>query len=164
MLTLAFSFCQASNRDFSLRSIVSGNWSTSSNGQFRVLYFVPVHGKGHFQALLNDKFLDVFVTSLTSARVTYQQYNFTVNIENPLDDHPSAFSRVTESIFIDICLLSKSALDISIIDTSEGRISSWSVIRPHLKNVGKGDLFNAVVSLIGIAFFARKTLGYCRGR
>jgi hypothetical protein len=161
VMPLIVALALSARADLSLRSMVAGNWSTSSNGKFRVLYFVPVYGIGHFQALLDDKFLDVFVTSPTSARVVYENYNFTFAIANPNDGHPAAFASVTESIFIDGCLVSRSAIDISIINVNTSTMSSWSVIRPHLKEVRKGDVITAIAFFVAIAFFTTKTLRYC---
>jgi hypothetical protein len=146
---------------FSLRLIVAGNWSTSSGAQLRVFYFVPVHGIGHFQALLNDKFLDIFITSQTSARVVYEQYNFTFDVSDPEGPHPTAFAEIADSLFVDVCLLSRSAFELALIDSKAQTIAGYSFIRPHLRTVTKSDLIQAILALAGIVFFAKKTIDYC---
>jgi hypothetical protein len=162
-LSMAVSAC-AAPQGFSLRSIVAGNWSTSSGGRLRVLYFVPVHGIGHFQALLNDRFLDIFIASQTSARVLYGQYNFTISVSDPEGPHPTALAEIADSLFVDICLLSNSAFELALIDARAQTVTGWSFIRPHLTGLTKGSLIQAAVSLVGIVFFAKKTIDYCLAR
>jgi hypothetical protein len=162
LLVCLFPGCVASQpTKFSLRSIVPGNWSSSSNGEFRVLYFVPLFGLGHYQALLNDKFLDIFIRSPTSAGVTYAGYNFSFEIDNPMDTHPTAFAKVSDALWLDICLVSGSAVEVSIADVTNKRILSWAFTRPGLRRITLFDQVKAVGLLVGVVFFAKKTIGYC---
>jgi hypothetical protein len=124
-------------RTFPRQSIVAGNWSTSNNGRCCVLYFVPVSGYGHCQIFHNDKFLDVFVTFPTTVRVSYEQYNVTAEVANPNERHPDAFVQVAHSKFVDVCLLSRAALEITLIDVAAHTVESWSFIRPHLTNTDR---------------------------
>jgi hypothetical protein len=163
LLVCLFPGCAASQpTKFSLRSIVPGNWSTSSNGEFRVLYFVPLFGVGHYQALLNDKFLDIFIHSPTRARVTYEGYNFSLEIDNPIDSHPTSFAQISDSLWLDVCFLSRSAIEVSIADVVNKRILSWGFARPRLRPITLLDQVKAVGLLIGVLFFAKMTFGYVR--
>lgn len=111
--------------------MVFGNWSTSSRGEFRVLYFVGLKEPGHFQSLLNGKFFDVFVTSNTSFRAQYDDITVSLTISDSTGKHPFAFGRISESLFVDLSFLSNRAISATFIDTSNRSISSWGFARPR---------------------------------
>lgn len=135
---------------FSLRSIVPGNWSTSSNGEFHVMYFVPY--KGHFQALLKDRVLDAYILSRSSVRIEYMDYNFTVSLDNVDGIHPHGFTDVTNTISLDICFLSKNAFEVTVIDKERGKIETWGVIRPHLTEVNRLDILKVIGFFVGLIY------------
>ena len=142
--------------DFNVRSIVAGNWSTSSNGEFHVMYFVPVKGYGHFQALLNDRFLDIWVLSKTNARVCYEGLNFTLQFEQSNTTHPFASAIMNDQLLVDVVLLTKNALRIAIVNRETGDITNWSVIRPKLATVTAKDVAIVVGFMAMSAYLARK--------
>lgn len=144
---------------FSLRSIVPGNWSTSSNDEFHVMYFVPY--QGHFQALLNDMALDMYVLSRSSVRVEYIKYNFTMELENVDDVHPHGYATLTDFLSVDVNFMSRNALTISIINTKEGMIKTWGVIRPHLTEISLVDAVKVVGFFIGLVYVMQWACKMC---
>lgn len=153
MLFPIFLFSQP--KEFNARSIVAGNWSTSSNSQFHVLYFIPIKGFGHFQALLNDKFLDIWILSKTTVRVTYEALNFTLSISHTDGPHPFGSTQLSKREFLDVAFVSRSAIGISVVDIEIGSITHWGVIRPRPTMASLSDTVK-VAGFLALSFYLFK--------
>jgi hypothetical protein len=145
---------------FSLRSLVSGNWSTTVNGKLRVIYFIPLGGIGHFQGLWNDHLLDIYVLSNEYGRVEFEGLNFTFQVRNMLDRHPSILVPISDSITLDVLVVSKLAVYLSFADRNKRIISGFGFVRPDVIRFTKMDFFKLVAYVTALAYFGKKTLEY----
>ena len=105
-----------------IQQYIAGNWSSRSNDQLHTLYFIPISNIHHYQALLNDKFLDIYVNSLLSIKVVYDKYSFSLDFKQ-IGSYIYANQKIEDNFFIDVFAYSKDVVDISFAIT-------WTFQRP----------------------------------
>ena len=111
-------------KTFGLASIVSGNWSCMNKNDERVLFFVNL-GFRKYQALLNDKFLDVNITNSSAAQIAWNTYNFSINFQNYSTNHYFGFAKISENLLLSIEFQSRKACEIVLVDSNSRTINSW---------------------------------------
>ena len=111
-------------KTFSLAGIVSGNWSCMNNNDNRVLFFVNL-GFRKYQALLNDKFLDVNITNSSAANIAWDSYNFSINFQNYSTNHYFGFAKISENLILNIEFQSRKACEVVLVDSYSRTINSW---------------------------------------
>lgn len=116
-------------KPFIIQRYISGNWSSRSNNQLHILYFIPISNNQHYQALLNDKFLDIYVNSFTSIQVFFCKFNFSLNFRQ-IRSYFYANYQIEENFFIDVFIYSKDVIDVSFTNSTNGDIITWTFQRP----------------------------------
>lgn len=145
-----------------IQQYIAGNWSSRSNNQLRTLYFIPISSIQHYQALLNDKFLDIYVKSLLSVQVVYDKYNFSLNFRK-VKSHLSAVAQIEPHFFIDVFTYSRDVIDIVFTNLTKVDMMTWTFQRPIPQLTTKDKLvvtifFSCIFVLIIYSIFFR----YCR--
>lgn len=147
-----------------MAQVASGNWSIARRNEFYVAYFVRIAEKQqrekHFQALLKDRFFNIFVESERRFRVEFMEYNFTAEVRNSEDEmFAEAFADVSDSLAVDIFFFSKSHISVSLIDKRSGDIEMWTVRRPISKEITRMEIFKMIgyfsCLIVGIKIMVR---------
>lgn len=143
-----------------INQFIAGNWSSRSNNEYRVLYFIPITNIQHYQALLNDQFLDIYITSNSSVNVSYDKYNFTLALKD-INSHIFGSTRIAPNLVLEIFFFSQHVVEISIADTSKRSISSWIFQRPLPQPTTKDYLtafffFGSILVFLCYAFCMKK--------
>lgn len=136
-------------KPFIIQHYIAGNWSSKSNNQLHTLYFIPISNIKHYQALLNDKFLDIYINSLLSIQVIFEKFNFSLNFKK-IGSYFYANSKIEENYFIDVFIYSRDVVDISFINSTKSEILTWTFQRP-IPQITTKDKF-VVISFFSGAF------------
>lgn len=145
---------------FSLSSVVSGNWSTHDLNTFTVLYFIRIPYNLHFQSLLLDKFLDIYITSPVSARIEYQEFNFTIEIKEPNSLHPYGYTQINDKLSLDLFFITRDAAQVSIIDKDSMKIYTYGWIRPEITQITYKEWIRVIGFILSLLFFVKQLMNY----
>ena len=115
---------------FSLQSLVSGNWTSDSNNQLHTLFFIPIKTVHHYQALLNNKFVDIYIKSNATADVIYENFNFSINVKILDSKYRYAFAQIDSDFYIEFFLDSIDYVSVTLIKISKKEIVEWVFKRP----------------------------------
>ncbi|OHS98332.1 hypothetical protein TRFO_08902 [Tritrichomonas foetus] len=122
--------CKPKDETFVVQRYIAGNWTTDSNNQIHTFYFIPIQNVNHYQALLNDKFLDIYIKSFSSVDISYMNYNFTLNFQNTNTRNPYAIAQIEPGYLIDVFIYTKDIIDVSLINETKNEIVVWTFKRP----------------------------------
>ena len=135
------------NDPFSLEDTIRGNWTGIFEQRRHTCYFIRLSNFSHLQALLNDKFLDVYITSNTTADIHYDDLIWTMNFSFLNGTHPHSTAKISERYYIDMLFQNNELLDLSIVDVFSHTITN-SLFQKNYREAKNIDYPKAIGYLV----------------
>lgn len=110
---LLFESHKKNQNEFNIANVIQGNWSRINSDKPLVLFFIRIQNYSHLQALLYDKFFDVYIHSPFKCTVFYQNFSANLQFTKVNQKHYISFSNISSDFNLDI----------------EFQYSRWCVIR-----------------------------------
>lgn len=149
-------------QSYELLNIIRGNWSGNINNEKKILYFVQIKPY-FFQALLNDRFVDIHLYPPKSINFLYEKYNFTFEFINVsrnsyMSQISSFYDSNNNKYIIDLYVYNRISIIIDIININKSQSTSIAFYKNIRRPLTLSDVIKSVSYIFSIMYFGSKLI------